>query len=330
MGKGLLFLAKWDNMLSILWMLRSGRKFTAAQIAEELEISVRTVYRYIDALGASGVPIVADSGHEGGFRILENFKETPLFFRTVELKAIVNASKFAKGAGYPYTDELAEALDKIEQSLNDEQRQDLQRHTSGVDVIHSALRPAIGSLLRQLEQAIVEGRTLQIAYRKENSATSKERRIDPYGLAYRLSEWYVIAFCHRSSESRTFRVDRIENAIRTEAFFAKPDQFSAEDYFRERSDREREADGPLAVIRIEGDPKSLNALCDHWHMHHYLTERTDSEARFLLDVPTINKYLPTFLLMFGDGIQVHEPAELRDRIKELAVRIARQYEEDNL
>lgn len=85
-------MAKWDNMLSMIWMLRSGRKLTAAQIADSLEISVRTVYRYIDALCASGVPVVAESGHDGGIRILESFQETPLFFNSVELKALVDES----------------------------------------------------------------------------------------------------------------------------------------------------------------------------------------------------------------------------------------------
>lgn len=65
-------MAKWDNMLSMLWMLRSGRKLTAAQIADSLEISVRTVYRYIDALCASGVPVIAESGHDGGIRIMDS------------------------------------------------------------------------------------------------------------------------------------------------------------------------------------------------------------------------------------------------------------------
>ncbi|MFD1905973.1 helix-turn-helix transcriptional regulator [Paenibacillus rhizoplanae] len=58
------------------------QKLTAAQIADSLEISVRTVYRYIDALGASGVPVVAESGHDGGVYILDSFSETPLFFST--------------------------------------------------------------------------------------------------------------------------------------------------------------------------------------------------------------------------------------------------------
>ncbi|MEK5031588.1 HTH domain-containing protein [Paenibacillus sp. FSL R7-0302] len=73
------------------------QKLTAAQIADSLEISVRTVYRYIDALGASGVPVVAESGHDGGVYILDSFSETPLFFNALELKATSAAKRKRSG-----------------------------------------------------------------------------------------------------------------------------------------------------------------------------------------------------------------------------------------
>ncbi|WP_339324902.1 YafY family protein [Paenibacillus sp. FSL W8-0194] len=321
-------MAKWDNMLSMLWMLRSGRKLTAAQIAESLEISVRTVYRYIDALCASGVPIVAESGHDGGVRILESFKETPLFFNSVELKALVEAFKFAQGAGYPYTEELETALTKVENGLQEEQRHDLSRRTSGLDVISPARPPSVIPLLRELEQAEKDRRTIRIAYRKANAEQADEREVDPYGLAYDRNEWYVVAFCHRSRAVRTFRVDRIARMQPTEALFEKPEHFSVTAFFRDQSEREREADGPLTVIRIEGEPETLNALCVHWHMRHYLTERTDREARFLIDVPTMNKYLPMYLITFGTGIRIREPLELKHRIQAMAYGIAKHYEND--
>ncbi|MEF2966599.1 YafY family protein [Paenibacillus sp. M1] len=322
-------MAKWDNMLSILWMLRSGRKLTAAQIADSLEISVRTVYRYIDALCASGVPVVAESGHDGGIRILESFQETPLFFNSIELKALVDAFKFAEGAGYPYTEELESALAKVENGLHEEQRQDLSRQASGLDVISPARPPSVVPLLRDLEQAEKDGRTVRIVYRKANAEQEDERVIDPYGLAYDRNEWYAVAFCHRSQAVRTFRVDRIVRLAQTEARFEKPERFSASAYFRDRSEREREADGPLTVIRIEGEQGALNAVCGHWHLRHYLTERTDREARFLLDVPTMNKYLPMYLMTFGTAIRIREPLELKRRIREMANGIAKQYEDDS-
>ncbi|MDK8192143.1 YafY family protein [Paenibacillus sp. UMB7766-LJ446] len=321
-------MAKWDNMLSMLWMLRSGRKLTAAQIADSLEISVRTVYRYIDALCASGVPVVAESGHDGGIRILESFKETPLFFNSVELKALVDAFKFAQGAGYPYVQELELALKKVENGLHEEQRYDLSRQTSSLDVASSARPPSVVPLLRDLEQAANDGRTVRITYRKANAEQVSEREVDPYGLAYNRNDWYAVAFCHRSQAMRTFRVDRIERLEATEARFDKPERFSASSFFGEQSNQRREADGPLAVIRIEGEPDTLNAVCGHWHLRHYLTERTDREARFLLDVPKMNKYLPTYLMSFGTAIRIREPLELKRRIQEMAYHIAKHHEDD--
>lgn len=322
-------MAKWDNMLSMLWMLRSGRKLTAAQIADSLEISVRTVYRYIDALCASGVPVVAEPGHDGGIRIMESFKETPLFFNPLELKALVDAFKFTQGAGYPYTEQLESVLKKVENGLHEDQLHDLTRQTSGMDVIALSRPPSVVPLLRDLEQAADDGQTMRITYRKPNAEQSGERNIDPYGLAYVRNEWYAVAFCHRSQAARTFRVDRIARLEPTDMRFEKPEHFSASAYFHDQSKREREADGPLTVIRIEGDPVTLNAVCGHWHMRHYLTERTDREAQFLLDTPTMNKYLPMYLMTFGTAIRIREPLDLKYRIQEIAIGIAKHYADDS-
>ncbi|MNW27656.1 hypothetical protein D3C74_44600 [compost metagenome] len=287
------------------------------------------VYRYIDALCASGVPIVAESGHDGGIRILKSFEEMPLFFSSVELKSLVDAFKFAQGAGYQDTKELESALKKVERGLYEDQRQYLSRLTSGLDVISSVRPPSVVTLLRDLEQAAKDERTIHIEYSKANAEQADEREIDPYGLAYDQNKWYTVAFCHRSQAIRTFRVDRISRLQPTEARFEKPERFSASVYFREQSERERETGGPLTAIRIEGDPDVLNAVCGHWHMRHYLTERTDREARFLLDVPTMNKYLPMYLMTLGTAIRIREPLELRCRIQEMAHGIAKHYEDDS-
>ena len=81
-------MSKADNMLAILWLLKSEKKMTAKQLSDELEIHIRTVYRYIDSLCASGVPIVSDSGHNGGYSLLHNFTKAPLFFDLVEQRRL--------------------------------------------------------------------------------------------------------------------------------------------------------------------------------------------------------------------------------------------------
>ncbi|MFD0677186.1 helix-turn-helix transcriptional regulator [Paenibacillus sp. GCM10027630] len=143
-----------------------------------------------------------------------------------------------------------------------------------MDVIPPSRPPSVVPLLRDLEQSAKEGRTVRIAYLKANVEQADEREVDPYGLAFDRNEWYAVAFCHQSQTLRTFRVDRITRLEPTEVRFEKPERFSTSAYFRNQSERAREADGPLAVIRIEGEPDTLNALCGHWPLRHYLTERT--------------------------------------------------------
>ena len=111
-------MAKNDNMLAILWMLNSGAKMTAKQIAEKLEINIRTVYRYIDSLCASGVPIVSDSGQKGGYSLLNHFVQAPLFFDMEEQKSLLHAAVFAKEAGYPFSESLDHVTQKLKRYSN--------------------------------------------------------------------------------------------------------------------------------------------------------------------------------------------------------------------
>lgn len=106
-------MSKADNMLAILSLLRSRKRMTAKQLAEELEIHIRSVYRNIDALCASGVPIVAETGRSGGYRLPDRYAEAPLFFDLDEQKALVHAAAFAREAGYPFGDALGRAVSKL-------------------------------------------------------------------------------------------------------------------------------------------------------------------------------------------------------------------------
>ena len=126
-------MTKIDNMMAILWMLKSGRKITAKQIAEKLEINIRTVYRYIDKLSASGVPIISDTGHNGGYTLLNNFIEAPLFFDVKEQTALLQAAVFAKEAGYFFSEELNRATLKLKMYSNQEQERVLKQHLEGLE-----------------------------------------------------------------------------------------------------------------------------------------------------------------------------------------------------
>ncbi|MFB4168224.1 helix-turn-helix transcriptional regulator [Virgibacillus sp. JSM 102003] len=317
-------MAKWDNMLAIVWLLRSRNSMTAEQLSERLEISVRTIYRYIDALCASGVPIVADPGHDGGYHLPKSFREAPLFFNLHELKSLFHAASFARGAGYPYEEDLSHALEKIQQNLNYKQKAYLDRHMSGFDVMFSQHNELMHRLLKQLEQTVAEGQTIDVFYDKRKGEGPVERRIDPYGLVYRQNYWYVVAFCHLRQELRTFRIDRISYLSYSGLFFERPSDFSASKYLQNQWSFDWEAKEPTAMVHVRGKPEVMDYLCQI--MHHCLTERVDEEAHFKINVEWMENKFSAFLLTFGTGIQVLDPQALRNKMAEKARQLANYYE----
>lgn len=161
----MIVMPKNDNMLAILWMLNSGGKITAKQISEKLEINIRTVYRYIDALCASRVPIISDSGHHGGYSLLGNFIRAPLLFDLDEKKALLHAATFAKEAGYPMSEALDNAAAKLKMYSNQEQENTLSRHLAGFEVINRVGPPSVQPVLAELEQAVAGEFVVEIDYR---------------------------------------------------------------------------------------------------------------------------------------------------------------------
>lgn len=222
-------MSKSTNMLSILWMLRAGRRMTAQQLADELEIHIRTVYRCIDSLCASGVPIIADTGPNGGYRLLDRFVESPLLFDMEEQKALVQASTFAREAGYPFQEALTRAVDKLKRYSNEEQLERMERHMDGLSVIHTPIDERQRERLRVLEEAAAEGQSLRMEYDKGKGGTSI-RVFDPYGIVHWKGAWYTVGFCCLRGQMRSFRTDRIVRLEKAERRFERPDNFSAKEY----------------------------------------------------------------------------------------------------
>ncbi|MBS4174657.1 YafY family protein [Bacillus sp. FJAT-49736] len=311
-------MSKADNMLSILWLIKSRRRMTAKQLAEELEISIRTVYRYIDSLCASGVPIIADSGHNGGYSILEQFNEAPLFFDLQEQKALIHAAKYAEEAGYPFGEALDSAISKLKLYTNEEQLKQINRYSIGFDVIHPPVNTSGDETLELLEQAVAEEATLFLEYRKRNGDEPSNRKLDPYGIVNWKNRWYVVGYCHLRNEIRSFRVDRILSLSRTDQTFERPIEFSARGFLLNSILPDIEDPTGLISVRIEGHKSAIDNLCEHWLLGHMLIERTHNEVHFKLDKEMITYSLPYLILSYGKSIQVQEPSFLKEKLISIA------------
>ena len=291
---------KNDNMLAILWMLNSGTKITAKQISERLEINIRSVYRYMDALCVSGVPIISEPGHNGGYSLLNNFIRTPLLFDLEEKKSLLHAAIFAVEAGYPFMEALKSATSKLKMFSNQEQEKVLNRHLVGFEVVSRICEPAVKPILMEIE------------YCAGYEGHSTHRVVDPYGILYWNNKWYVIAFCHLRNEIRSFRVDRVVNIISTKNTFKRPEAFSAREFFTKNLLSDVESKVGLCTLVIEGKSEALNDLCSHCFLGYHLIERTECRANFLMDENSIHTYVPHILLQYGKSIKVLEPNSFKD------------------
>ncbi|MFZ5825977.1 MAG: helix-turn-helix transcriptional regulator [Bacillota bacterium] len=321
-------MAKADNLLAILWLLRSRRRVTAAQIADSLEISLRTAYRYIDALSASGVPVVAEAGPEGGYSLPDHFRTVPLFFEPKELVALFHAGLFAARAGYPYSEEMSAALEKVRQNLSPSQVADLERHTSGLSVVGSLRGGPVEPWLPHLEQAVADGATVELLYWKVSGEAPERRLVDPYGLVYRAGLWYVTGFCHLRQALRDFRVDRIRDLTRTGGTFQRPPDFRPEAGTGTERQwiEERLRTAPLTRVGVTGSPWAIASLCEHWYLRHCLLERSGRKAIFNLD-PTGLEHTAHHLASMGAAVRVVEPDELRLKVVDLLHRWLQHHQE---
>lgn len=303
-------MAKWDNMFKILWMLRS-RNMTAEQLAEDLEMSVRTVYRYIDALCASGVPIIAEPGHDGGYSLPGSFKQAPLFFDPAELKAVLHAALFAQGAGYPLEDDLQRALQKIQLYHSEKQPDDWERQMRGMDILPSLQQQSLKPTLQLLEKSVADGLTIRVHYAKDTETEPELRELDPYGLAYRSNKWYIAAYCHIRQDVRTFRVDRMQQLVVTDRPFHIPQDFSVKTYFEQVTAVQETGGDEACFVLIEGTADSLKRLSGHWYLQNCVVKRDSQTLGLIIDEEVMMKYLPALLLSYTSTVRVLEPQSLK-------------------
>ncbi|TDF98004.1 helix-turn-helix transcriptional regulator [Paenibacillus piri] len=310
-------MSKSTNMLSILWLLRAGRRKTAQQLADELEIHIRTVYRCIDSLCASGVPIIADSGPNGGYRILDHFTESPLLFDMEEQKALVQAAAFAQEAGYPFKEALTRAVDKIKRYTNEEQLDRIERHMDGFSVIHPPVEGRQQELLQVLEEAAAQGQSVKMEYDKGRGEAPSIRVFDPYGIVHWKGAWYTVGFCCLRGQLRSFRTDRIVRLEETERRFERPNDFSAKAHLmRELLPDALDAES-LTLVRIQAHEHVLDLLNQHWLFGHALVECDNGQAVYRIGMPSVLTYVPYFLLPYGKALTILEPDMLVERLADI-------------
>ncbi|WP_103068301.1 helix-turn-helix transcriptional regulator [Aquimarina sediminis] len=226
------------RLTAILVKLQSKKIVQAAELATKFEVSLRTIYRDMQALTDAGVPIGAEAGT--GYYLVDGYSLPPVMFTEKEANALLTASKIINtNNDQSLINEYHEAIDKVIAVLKTTQKEKLKVLEQRVFTYNrEKINPSTS--LSVIQQAITDYRVLEIQYTKANGEFSK-RKVEPLGVYFTNNTWIMIAHCRLRKDYREFRTDRIQNFIETQELFP-PKQFSLEDYYKRYAEAHESSD----------------------------------------------------------------------------------------
>ncbi|MGW1149307.1 helix-turn-helix transcriptional regulator [Streptomyces sp. NPDC002454] len=202
---------KSQRLLSILLLLQTRGLSSAAELAERLEVSVRTIYRDVEALSASGVPVYTERGRHGGITLLPGFRTDMTGLTEDESRALFLLAAKGTHSALGLDTALASALRKVMAALPAAHRPAAELTSRRILVDPNrwlAPRPAVD--LDVLNSAVFTDRRLRLLYRPRGATEPRDYLLDPYGLVVKAGVWYLVA--DKSGEPRMFRADRVCSA----------------------------------------------------------------------------------------------------------------------
>lgn len=214
------------RVLTVLELLQSHGRMTGPELARRLEVNVRTVRDYIEMLGDLGIPVEAERGRNGGYRLRPGFKLPPLIFTEDEALALTVSLLTARENGLAQTTPSFEgALAKIERVLPTSTRERIQAVGQTVVFENRSVyvAPPLAAVM-VLSSAVQSERSVRLRYRSARGEVT-ERDFDPYGVVSHEGIWYTIGYCHLRQGQRLLRLDRIQRVERTDDLFLRPANF---------------------------------------------------------------------------------------------------------
>ncbi|GLH82146.1 transcriptional regulator [Bradyrhizobium sp. SSBR45G] len=317
-----------SRLLSILTTLQAKGQATAPELAEACEVSVRTIYRDIDALAAAGIPVYAERGAEGGFRLLDGYRVRLNGLSPAETDALFMAGLPGPAAALGL-DALSTAQTKLVAALPQSLRANAGRmqarfHLDAPGWFGEAEEPPH---LRAIADALLADRLVDIRY--QSWRAEKRRRVAPLGLVLKGGSWYLAGKVERSV--RTYRVARILDCTVTDESFARPPAFDLAAHWRAATERlEAELHPNIATVRLS--PLGVKLL-EVWSQPYVrartrLADDADADGWRIATIPTGTTlwHAAGELLRFGPEADVLDPPELRAKMAELAQAMARRYD----
>lgn len=292
----------------------------AADLAEKLEVSRRTIYRDLDALSSAGVPVVTDRGPNGGAYLLGGYRTDLTGLTEGELEALLAFGGQGPAADLGFESQLEGASRKLAVAARRDRAGRLRERVL-IDGERWFRTAAVPAHLTRVQDALWLDRRVRLRYRRTLDRVV-DRVIDPYGLVCKAGTWYLLAGVR--GEPRVYRVSRIEGAEMTDETFERPAGFDLRSAWAAQVGRFK-ALGPERVsVKVRVDPEVSGPFTRV--IGDQIIERL-SDGVVVIDFP-VTEAAVSLLAPFGRSVEVLEPQEIRRRLAEIGRQLAGLYADE--
>jgi len=310
---------KSDRLISLLLLLQSTQRRTARELARRLEVSERTIYRDVDALSASGVPVYTERGAEGGISLADGYRKALTHFGEDEVRALfISGSAVLADLGLGAN--LDRALEKLRGGFSDVQRKAAEKARGRIHIDQRRWYQSDPPVerLALLRRAVWDDRCLDIVYEDRRRAQTT-RVVDPYGLVSKAGVWYLVA---RTAEGyRSFRVDRMRDVSERHEHFERDSAFDLDEHWRESATKLRD-ELPRYHVLIRADAEATDMIVGFWP-----SEWIERGGERLLRVEFSSEGMAISQMMsWGAHVDLIEPLSLCESILAQARAVCERYE----
>ncbi|MBW4617847.1 MAG: YafY family transcriptional regulator [Cyanosarcina radialis HA8281-LM2] len=315
------------RLITLIVLLQRQPKQTATQLAEVLDVSVRTVQRYMTMLEEIGIPIYAERGSTGGYALVRGYQMPPLIFTPEEAIAVyLGTSLLEEVWGRLYQDGARGALAKLDNLMPDRQRQEViwARQTM-VSIDMNCNDPNLSlPYLEQLRDAIHERHRVRLHYRSRNQEKTTPREVDPYKLVARWGQQYCIGYCHLRQALRTFRLDRIGDLECLTQTFTEPVEFDLQTYLA--TDPFYQA---TVRVRLRFEPEAVLVALNNLVYWQTCEKQPDGAIVVTLIAPDLEA-AAGIVLNIGSPVIILEPQALHEEVRSRIRLLAAHFDSMNL
>lgn len=318
-----------SRLLSILLLLHTRGQVSAQTIADELEVSVRTVYRDVEALSAAGIPVYATRGRTGGFRLLDGYRTKLTGLTADEAGAVFLAGLPSAAADLGLGSVVAATQLKLLAALPPELRDRAERIRDRFHLDAPGWERATDSppCLAAVADAVWSQRRIEVRYERTGHVVV-ERVLEPLGLVLKAGVWYLVA-APSGHSPRTYRLSRMQAVSVADETFERPPSWNLEQHWRSyQDDYEQRLFTSTATIRLSPDGRRLLFLIGRLAAQagHAAMQSPDEDgwAQTTVPIESIN-HAHHALLQLGGDVEVLAPDELRVAIAHSAQAIVERY-----